>query len=105
MSSFVTAKREKLNLAIALMGATGSGKTLGALLLAYGLTGDWSKVFVIDADNRSSLGYVDDPILGIGRFQFASLDAPFTPQKYLALLKDAAESGAGCIIVATISQE
>jgi adenylylsulfate kinase-like enzyme len=56
---FSAARREKLSLRIGTYGLSGSGKTRGALLMAYGLCHDWSKVFLIDADNRSSLGYVN----------------------------------------------
>ncbi len=35
------AKRSKARIRIALQGPAGSGKTYSALLLAYGLTGDW----------------------------------------------------------------
>ena len=33
---------------MALTGVSGRGKTLGALYIAYGITGDWGKIAVID---------------------------------------------------------
>jgi adenylylsulfate kinase-like enzyme len=36
-----------------LQGPSGSGKTYYALLLVYGLTGNWKKVVVIDSENHS----------------------------------------------------
>ena len=39
---------------LALQGASGSGKTYSSLLIAYGMTGDWSKVAVIDSENGSA---------------------------------------------------
>ena len=51
MVEITRATREKSKLRIALAGVSGGGKTLGALLLASGLTGgDFSKVCLIDTD-------------------------------------------------------
>ena len=48
MVEVTRATREKSKLRIALAGVSGGGKTLGALLLASGLTGgDFSKVCLI----------------------------------------------------------
>jgi hypothetical protein len=46
MSEFTLrkAQKSKSKLRIGLSGTSGSGKTYSALLLAYGLVGDWSKV-------------------------------------------------------------
>ena len=38
---------------MALMGPSGSGKTYSALLLAYGISKDWSKVVIIDTESHS----------------------------------------------------
>ena len=45
------AKRRQAKIKMALQGSSGSGKTMGALLIAYGLCGDWSKIAVIDTEN------------------------------------------------------
>ena len=51
MVEITRATREKSKLRIALAGVSGGGKTLGALLLASGLTGgDFSKVCLIDTE-------------------------------------------------------
>jgi len=47
---------------------------------------------------------VDDPQSGIGQFMFAALEAPFTPKRYLELIKEAAKPGR-VIVVDTLSQE
>ena len=39
---------------LALAGASGSGKTYSSLLIAYGMTGDWSKIAVINSENCSA---------------------------------------------------
>ena len=43
--------REKAKLRMAISGVTGAGKTLGALYIAYGITGDWGKVALIDTEH------------------------------------------------------
>jgi hypothetical protein len=53
------AKRENVKLKIGLSGPSGAGKTYSALQLAYGITGDWSKVAVADTENKSALYYAD----------------------------------------------
>jgi type II secretory pathway predicted ATPase ExeA len=49
-----TAQRKRARIKMALMGPSGSGKTYSALLVAYGLTGDWSRIAVIDTENHSA---------------------------------------------------
>ena len=39
---------------LALQGASGSGKTYSSLLIAHGMTSDWSKIAVIDTENGSA---------------------------------------------------
>ena len=39
--AFTQVTREKSKLRLALAGPSGAGKTLSALLMAYGITGDW----------------------------------------------------------------
>jgi len=39
--SFQVAQRQRAKLRLGISGVAGSGKTMGALLLAYGITGDW----------------------------------------------------------------
>lgn len=42
--SFEKVTRRQAKLRMALTGVSGSGKTLGALYIAYGITGDWDKM-------------------------------------------------------------
>ena len=46
--------RRAARMRLALAGASGSGKTYSSLLIAYGMTGDWSRVAVIDSENCSA---------------------------------------------------
>ena len=52
-----TAVRENVKLKIGMAGPSGSGKTYSALQLAYGITGDWTKIAVADTENSSALYY------------------------------------------------
>jgi len=76
------ATRQQVKLRVALSGPSGSGKTMSALLMAYGLTGDWSKIAVIDSENRSSELYSH-----LGEFNVLSLDAPYTPERYIKAIE------------------
>lgn len=59
---------------------SGGGKTLGALLLASGLTGgDFSKVCLIDTEHRRGELYANRSDLGIGEFWYIELKAPYSP--------------------------
>ncbi len=48
------AERKKRHLKIGIGGVTGTGKTIGALRMAKGICGDWSKICVIDSENNSA---------------------------------------------------
>ena len=48
------ATRKKAKIRLGLSAVSGGGKTYSALLIAYGITGDWSKIAVIDSENNSA---------------------------------------------------
>jgi hypothetical protein len=48
------AQRQQVKLRLNLSAPSGAGKTYSALLLAYGLVGDWDKICVIDTENGSA---------------------------------------------------
>ena len=52
-------KKQQIKLRVGLSGASGFGKTYSALLLAYGITNDWSKIAVIDTENSSANLYAN----------------------------------------------
>lgn len=54
------AAREHVNLMVGLTGPSGAGKTYSALQLAYGIAKDWTKIVVVDTENRSALYYAGD---------------------------------------------
>ncbi len=44
------AQRHQVKLRLGLSGASGFGKSYSALLLAYGITEDWTKIAVVDTE-------------------------------------------------------
>lgn len=102
---FEKVTRKKSKLRCGLTGVSGSGKTVSALLLAYGIAGDWSKVALIDTEHERARFYADRSDLGIGAFMYASLTAPFSPDRYIGLIQEAAKvvGEDGVIIIDSLS--
>jgi hypothetical protein len=112
------AKREKLIAAIQIAGPSGAGKTLGGLLMAYGMMKEahpdlaeeqlWDKIALVDTEHERSLVYEgknDDKTYGvkIGEFLFVPLDKPYTVQRYNTAVKAAKDAGAEVIVIDSIS--
>jgi len=84
------AERRKARLRLGLSSLSGGGKTVSALLIAYGITGDWSKIAVIDTENTSADLYCNKTLsngVKIGEFDVVPLSAPFTPERYIEAIK------------------
>ena len=94
------ATRKQVKLRLGLSGASGFGKTYSALLLAYGMTGDWSKIAVIDTENDSASLYAD-----LGEYNVISLSAPYTPERYIEAIKACEDSNIEVIIIDSITHE
>jgi hypothetical protein len=95
--AFVKATREKAKLRLALTGPAGSGKTLGALLIAKGLGG---RTAFIDTERGSARLYSD-----VLDFDVLELAPPFTPEAYIAAINDAVEGGYSNLIIDSTSHE
>ena len=80
--------------------ASGSGKTYSALLLAFGLCNDWSKIAVIDTENHSAELYSH-----LGEYNVIQLEAPFTPESYIKAIQLCEESGIQVMILDSITHE
>lgn len=93
-------ERKQARIKMGIQGPSGSGKTYSALLLAYGLIGDWKKIAVIDTENNSS-----DLYAHLGDFQVLPLKKPFSPERYAQAIKVCDEAGAKVILIDSISQE
>jgi hypothetical protein len=94
------AERHQVKLRIGLSGASGFGKTYSSLLLAYGITNDWSKIALIDTENKSASLYSH-----LGDFNVLSLEESFAPERYIKAIKLCEDSGMEVIIVDSISHE
>ena len=94
------AERKQARIKMGLLGPSGSGKTFGALQIAYGLTGDWSKIVVIDTENHSA-----DLYAHLGKFNVIGLGVPFTPERYMEAIELCEKSGMEVIIIDSISHE
>jgi len=90
--------RTQARIKLALQGCSGSGKTYSALLLAFGLTSNWSKIAVIDSENCSS-----DLYAHLGNYQVLSLPQPFTPETYIEAISVCEKAGIEVIIIDSIS--
>lgn len=94
------AKRQQVKLRIGLSGPSGFGKTYSALLLAFGIINDWSKIALIDTENNSASLYSH-----LGEFNVLNLSEPFTPERYIEAIKICEKAGVEVIIIDSISHE
>ena len=95
------ATRKKAKMRLGIQAAGGGGKTMGALLIAYGLTGDWDKIGLLDTEQGSGELYANHHVPGtnivIGEFCYVGIDPPYTIAKYREAQK--ALEAAGCEVV------
>lgn len=117
MSAIVVkkAKREKLIAAIGFSGPSGAGKTLSALITAYGMMKEkypeaseeelWDKIALVDTEHERSLVYEGVTVgdVHIGQFLFISLDAPYNLSRYEQAVKAAKGAGAEVVILDSTS--
>jgi hypothetical protein len=94
------AQRQKARIKMALQGPSGSGKTLGALKIAYGLTGNWERIAIIDTENHSA-----DLYSHLGNYLVANLPKPFTPERYIQAIELCESANVEVIIIDSISAE
>lgn len=94
------AERHQVKLRIGLSGPSGYGKTYSALLLAYGITGDWNKIAIIDTENNSASLYSH-----LGSFNVLTLQEPFAPERYIEAIKVCERANIEVIIIDSISHE
>ena len=94
------AQRHQVKLRLGLSGASGFGKSYSALLLAYGITEDWTKIAVIDTENNSASLYSH-----LGDFNVVSLNQPYSPERYIEAIKLCEENQMEVIIIDSITHE
>ena len=93
-------ERKQVKLRLGLSGASGFGKTKSALLLAYGMTNDWSKIAVIDTENSSASLYSD-----LGNYNVLDLQAPYSPERYIQAIELCEKSNISVVIIDSVSHE
>ena len=89
------AERRKAKLRLGITGPAGSGKTYGALQIAFGIGG---RIVLIDTENGSG-----DLYAGLGEYDVCTLEAPYTVQKYLEAINLCEKSGYSVIIIDSLS--
>lgn len=94
------ATRQKAKIRLGLSAVSGGGKTYSALLIAYGLCGDWNKIAIIDTENNSA-----DLYAHLGPYNVLPLSAPYAPEKYIEAVKACENSGIEVIIIDSITHE
>jgi len=91
-------ERKNSKIKVAMLGSSGSGKTYSALLVAHGITNDWSKICVVDTEAGSANLYAH-----LGDYKVLSLDNPFSPERYIQAIGLCEQSGIEVIIIDSIS--
>jgi hypothetical protein len=94
------AQRSKVKLRLGLSGASGFGKSYSALLLAYGITNDWTKIAIIDTENNSASLYSH-----LGDFNVLTLEEPYNPERYIEAIKTCEKAAMEVIIIDSITHE
>jgi len=94
------AERQQVKLKLGLSGASGFGKTYSALLLAFGITNDWTKIAIIDTENNSASLYSH-----LGNFNVLTLQEPYTPERYIEAIATCENANMDVIIIDSITHE
>lgn len=92
------AERKRVKLRLNIASPSGFGKTYSALLIAYGITGDWQKIAVIDTENDSASLYSN-----LGDFKTISLSPPYSPERYTQAIRICEEAGIEVIIIDSVT--
>jgi hypothetical protein len=94
------ATRKPTKVRLALSGLSGTGKTYSALLLAYGICGDWSRIAVIDTEEESA-----SLCRFFGPFHTVQIAAPFHPSKFEEAIMLCENAGVEVIIIDSLTPE
>lgn len=101
--------RTKQRVAIAVVGRSGSGKTVGALRLARGLAGgDFSDVFYIQLDPKDAGVYIDDDrfpeFSELREVNAVPISPPYHPDRLSAAVEEAYRSGARVVVIDSLTE-
>ncbi|WP_350300621.1 AAA family ATPase [Peribacillus frigoritolerans] len=115
MFQVTEAEREKEKAVVGFIGCSGSGKTVSALVVAYGMMKEaypdaseselWLKIGVVDTEHRRSKLYANLQIgdIRIGKFRHIDFTPPFTTDRYQMAVQTIKAAGAEVVIVDSIS--
>lgn len=96
----ITAEKKRAKIKMCISGPSGSGKTYSSLLLANGLSPDYQNIAVLDTESGSSHLYAH-----LGPYKIVSIEAPYTPEKYIEAIDLCISSGMEVIIIDSLSHE
>lgn len=104
MSEFKIEQATRLGVVplIDVVGESGTGKTMSALLLARGIAGDKGEIVGIDTENRRMSLYAD---VIPGGFKVVDLAEPYSPDRYIDAMKVALSGNPACIVIDSASHE
>jgi DNA polymerase III delta prime subunit len=92
---FKQAIKQEAKLRLAIAGPSGSGKTYTALAIATNLGG---KVALVDTEHGSASKYADK-----FSFDVMEMQPPFSPDRFIAAIKDAQQVGYGTLVLDSLS--
>lgn len=107
--------RSITKLKIAMVGASGSGKTMSSLLMGYGFLKAkhpewndeqiWDKICLIDTENGSGTLYKGRKVNGltIGVYNYIGLNAPFSPARYREAIQVAEDGGIEYLVIDSLT--
>lgn len=109
--------REKQKALIGLVGPSGSGKSVSALRLAFGIVKEmhpdlpeeelWKKIGAADTEHKRLLNYVGQEFDGmkIGSFKYINFEPPYTTDRYNMAIKLLKQQGVEVIVVDSLSHQ
>ncbi|CEG23160.1 hypothetical protein BN1080_02104 [Planococcus massiliensis] len=109
------ARREKQKAVIGFIGASGSGKTVSALLTAYGMMREaypdaseeevWEKIGVADTEHGRSLLYANEQFgeVKVGEFLHIDFDPPYSTERYNDAVQALKNAGCEVVIIDSLS--
>jgi hypothetical protein len=96
--AFKKAVRKRVKARIGLCGPAGSGKTMSAIRLAFGIVGPAGKIALLDTENESASLYAH-----LGEYYVDVIKPPFTVDKYINGIREAEKLGYELLIIDSLS--